>query len=947
MRVFAAGLIALFMASLTLGGQAAAADQPAYGAEPAWVDRLPIPAKTAGPGAPALQVLLWNCQTRLADTRLADTRLNEAGQDTFTEVAMQVNAAEALNAAGSVATAWDPETQSVTVNRVRVLRGAQVIDALAGGRKFIILRREKNLEAVMLDGQLTGTLQVEGLQVGDIIDVAITVHTVQPVLKGRLETALSIAHQGEFGRLYLKEAWPQASALRWRVSNDLAAPVVARQGEWSTLTYDFKDAATPPAPNDAPVRYQLRGLVEVTQFDDWSQLSALMTPLYDQAARILPGSPLRQAVDHLRATTPSDPRARALAALRLVQDQTRYVFIALNNGAYIPVAAETTWSRRFGDCKAKAALLLAILRDLGIEAQPALVNSALGDGLDRRLPTLSAFDHVMVRATIAGQVYWLDGTRIGDRSLDDERSQNLKWALPLSVGGHAALERIAPLIPTQPLEETRVTLDASAGLDKVVKIDAQRTFRGDAAVGLDLLFRSLDRAEQDRKLRAVWTQDYTWVDIGSVSYSFDPDRRTITLSVHGSGRVSWFEQAGARYLDLADTSLGWNASFRRDPGPDQDAPYAVAYPSYAQTHLTVILPDKGRAAALSNGGDVGETIAGTAYSRTAQIDDGRLEVVSTSRGVAPDFPADEATHAQSELQSLSLHDVMLRAPLEADAAVRDASAVAVTPSVDHGAAAAGGDATALAADGANHLEQHDYAAAVADFSRAMQMAPGSSKYVYDRGAAHYAARQDALAVQDFDAAIRLDPKDALARFARARLALSRGDTASAKRDLDAAVAAAPNREGMLLRTSAIYERAQDYADAVGAYDLWLQQAATQSDEMRATVLNDRCWARAEWGRDLDAAIKDCDASLKLYPNSAATLDSRALADLRLGRLDAAIADSTWALKLRPDSSGTLYTRALAQQRSGQAAQAAVDFRAAAALDPKTAATYAKLGLRPS
>jgi transglutaminase-like putative cysteine protease len=102
-------------------------------------------------------------------------------------------------------------------------------------------------------------------------------------------------------------------------------------------------------------------------------------------------------------------------ALRLVQDQIRYVFLGMNLGGYTPASAETTWARRFGDCKGKTALLVALLRELGIDAEPALVSTTAGDGLDQRLPTLQLFDHVIVRARIDKTIYWLDGARQGDR----------------------------------------------------------------------------------------------------------------------------------------------------------------------------------------------------------------------------------------------------------------------------------------------------------------------------------------------------------------------------------------------------------------------------------------------------------------------------------------------------------------------------------------------------
>ena len=80
-------------------------------------------------------------------------------------------------------------------------------------------------------------------------------------------------------------------------------------------------------------------------------------------------------------------------ALQLVEGRVRYVALLMGQGGYVPADAETTWSRRFGDCKAKTALLLGILHSLGIEAEPILVQSKFGDAIAERLPLISYFDH--------------------------------------------------------------------------------------------------------------------------------------------------------------------------------------------------------------------------------------------------------------------------------------------------------------------------------------------------------------------------------------------------------------------------------------------------------------------------------------------------------------------------------------------------------------------------
>lgn len=47
-------------------------------------------------------------------------------------------------------------------------------------------------------------------------------------------------------------------------------------------------------------------------------------------------------------------------------------------GNYVPQMPAFTWEKRYGDCKAKALLLLAMLRALDIEAEPVLASVGAG-----------------------------------------------------------------------------------------------------------------------------------------------------------------------------------------------------------------------------------------------------------------------------------------------------------------------------------------------------------------------------------------------------------------------------------------------------------------------------------------------------------------------------------------------------------------------------------------
>ncbi|MFZ8278353.1 transglutaminase domain-containing protein, partial [Staphylococcus aureus] len=83
----------------------------------------------------------------------------------------------------------------------------------------------------------------------------------------------------------------------------------------------------------------------------------------------------------------------------LVQDEIRYLFEGMNGGNYVPQKPADTWTRRYGDCKAKTLLLLALLRAMDIEAEPVAASMNLSGLVAQRLPSAGAFDHVLVRAT--------------------------------------------------------------------------------------------------------------------------------------------------------------------------------------------------------------------------------------------------------------------------------------------------------------------------------------------------------------------------------------------------------------------------------------------------------------------------------------------------------------------------------------------------------------------
>ena len=252
------------------------------------------------------------------------------------------------------------------------------------------------------------------------------------------------------------------------------------------------------------------------------------------------------------------------------------------------------------------------------------------------------------------------------------------------------------------------------------------------------------------------------------------------------------------------------------------------------------------------------------------------------------------------------------------------------------------DAEGFSRRGASFAARQQFDKAIADFSRAMDLAPTESRYPDQRAMAYLALRKPALAMADLDRTLTLRPAAADARIVRARLRLARRDRAGALEDLDAAAKSEPPSASTRLAIGGLYNSAAAPDAAIAQFDLWL--AAHREDSSRPIALNGRCWARAQLGRDLDKALTDCNAALRARPGTASYLDSRGLVYLRSDAPARAIADYDAALAVDPRIAWSLYGRGLAERRQGLAARGDADVAAALAVDPGLADRAKALGI---
>ena len=273
-----------------------------------------------------------------------------------------------------------------------------------------------------------------------------------------------------------------------------------------------------------------------------------------------------------------------------------------------------------------------------------------------------------------------------------------------------------------------------------------------------------------------------------------------------------------------------------------------------------------------------------------------------------------------------------------------AAAVARAPAATTEADPEPGNAADFSRRGNAYAARRDFEHALSELTRACELAPEEPAYFYQRGLVHWSNREPDLALADFDQALKLKPDDLESLMARAELRLSGHDAAAAGPDLDAADRLAAKEADLRLTLGEYYRRSGQMTHAIAQYDLWI--AAHRGDVKVASALNNRCWVRALLGEDLDKALDDCNAAVRISPKAARFLDTRGLVRLRRGDYKKSIADYDAALSLEPKLAWSLYGRGLDQLHLGNIGAGQADINAATALRPKIAEEAGKFGIAP-
>ncbi|HUR81647.1 MAG TPA: DUF3857 domain-containing protein [Thermoanaerobaculia bacterium] len=512
---------------------------------PAWVETIDVDTTVRV----ARHNVRWGIYDLLRDHQV---RAGDGSESQYFRTVRSVLSPSGVQNASELELDFDPSFQRLVLHHVRVIRGATRIDALEPDEIRVIEKEEESDDRIY-DGERTALLFLRDVRPGDVIDYAWSIDGANPITNGRYTDDFDLSSGVPTRRMRHRLLWPAGKPLQWRGGD----PTILGDGATQSLTWERKDVVALDVEDELPSWYEPWQSIEVSEFASWREVAAWAALMFTLDARSQ--SEVKALAAKITAEHPTR-EARITAAIRFVQDEVRYLGIEMGSNSHQPHQPWETLQSRWGDCKDKTLLLVSLLRELGLEAYPALVNTRLQQRLAEKLPSPFLFDHVISQVIDGGKTYWVDGT-ISEQggTLSTIETPNDTFALVVRPDTVRLAKVVTNMNGGVDVDQTYTTTDYT----KPTELTVKTTYSGSDAdsVRSELATLSLEDYAHDR-INALAVDQPKIHAVGLPVVADDRLRNIVVVTeryrvpeLWSDGEWSWYPRVLGRQLTRPDTMI--------------------------------------------------------------------------------------------------------------------------------------------------------------------------------------------------------------------------------------------------------------------------------------------------------------------------------------------------------------------------------------------------------
>lgn len=309
---------------------------------------------------------------------------------------------------GSQITAnFDPTYQRLDFHQITVWRDGKPQNRL-NVSEFKVLADEQDFSKFIYQGSYSANYILTDIRKGDRIEYSYTLTGRNPVFSDKFCDNIYMQFDQPVAHQYISLSCSSARKLYFKTFNKLRAPLVSNNhGETRYVWENFQVAPTRDLDN-VPAWYNEYAYVQVSEYRTWADVINWALTVNPVATDIK--GALAERIAKMKADAGNDKEKYFRAAVKLVQDEVRYMGIEIGEYSHRANRPERVFAQRYGDCKDKSLLLASLLRAGGIEAYMVLVNADIKGKIDQYIPTTDAFNHAVLMAKLNGKEVWVDAT---------------------------------------------------------------------------------------------------------------------------------------------------------------------------------------------------------------------------------------------------------------------------------------------------------------------------------------------------------------------------------------------------------------------------------------------------------------------------------------------------------------------------------------------------------
>jgi transglutaminase-like putative cysteine protease len=185
---------------------------------------------------------------------------------------------------------------------------------------------------------------------------------------------------------------PENRKIYYKMYNSDVLPLEEKTDDYRIYRWGFEDVRSYEVEPDMPGPSEIYPTLLISTYATWEALAFWYHNLVQDQLNLT--DDLRTEVAALISDC-EDDRAKVLRIYDYIISNIHYVGLEFGIHSYKPYRVEAIYNRKYGDCKDKASLMAAFLREAGIEANLVLVRTRNLGKIASDIPTLSLFNHVI------------------------------------------------------------------------------------------------------------------------------------------------------------------------------------------------------------------------------------------------------------------------------------------------------------------------------------------------------------------------------------------------------------------------------------------------------------------------------------------------------------------------------------------------------------------------